>query len=126
VQSGWAQVNSSIDNGYQIRRDDQDQKLGSGSYSTVWKGTDRDTNKVWALKEMQKSNIKKEEASARPAVAHPRVCAAPRGLCGGRRFARSLRPRRPFVRTVSTDGNCTSTAAKSRPIRPNYAVGSNL
>ncbi|KAJ1472855.1 hypothetical protein T484DRAFT_3395337 [Baffinella frigidus] len=54
-------VNSSIDNGYEIRRDDNDTKLGSGSYSTVWKGKDRDNNKVWALKEMQKANVKRDE-----------------------------------------------------------------
>lgn len=41
-------VNSSIDNGYEIRRDDKDTKLGSGSYSTVWKGSDRETKKVRA------------------------------------------------------------------------------
>mmetsp|Transcript_45245 Transcript_45245/g.113412 ORF Transcript_45245/g.113412 Transcript_45245/m.113412 type:complete len:478 (-) Transcript_45245:89-1522(-) len=54
-------VNSVVDNGYDIRREDKDAKLGSGSYSTVWKGVDRDTRKVWALKEMQKSAVKKEE-----------------------------------------------------------------
>uniref|UniRef100_A0A6U4Q5S4 Protein kinase domain-containing protein n=1 Tax=Hemiselmis andersenii TaxID=464988 RepID=A0A6U4Q5S4_HEMAN len=54
-------VNSVVDNGYDIKREDKDAKLGSGSYSTVWKGVDRDTRKVWALKEMQKSAVKKEE-----------------------------------------------------------------
>lgn len=58
-------VNSVIDNGYTIRRDDKESKLGSGSYSTVWKGVCRDTKKVWAIKEMQKSAVKKEEVSFR-------------------------------------------------------------
>lgn len=53
-------VNSLIDNGYEIRREDKDSKLGSGSYSTVWKGVDKDTRKVWAVKEMQKAAVKRE------------------------------------------------------------------
>jgi hypothetical protein len=32
----------------------------AGSYSTVWKGIDRDTRRVWAIKEMQKGSVKKE------------------------------------------------------------------
>uniref|UniRef100_A0A7S0M5X2 Protein kinase domain-containing protein n=1 Tax=Cryptomonas curvata TaxID=233186 RepID=A0A7S0M5X2_9CRYP len=62
----WAQiirkysVNSSIDNVYTIGTD-KDSKLGSGSFSTVYKGVERDTRKVWAIKTMLKSNIKREE-----------------------------------------------------------------
>jgi serine/threonine protein kinase len=36
----------------------------SGSYSTVWKGIDRESKKVWALKEMQKSAVKREVCAA--------------------------------------------------------------
>ncbi|EKX53942.1 hypothetical protein GUITHDRAFT_100192 [Guillardia theta CCMP2712] len=66
-RSEWVQairksaVNSSIDNGYEIHRNDKNSKLGSGSYSTVWKCYDRESRKTWALKEMMKSNVKKEE-----------------------------------------------------------------
>lgn len=54
-------VNSVIDNGYEIKRDEKESKLGSGSYSTVWKGVCKETRKVWAIKEMQKSAVKRDE-----------------------------------------------------------------
>mmetsp|Transcript_23496 Transcript_23496/g.34482 ORF Transcript_23496/g.34482 Transcript_23496/m.34482 type:complete len:453 (+) Transcript_23496:85-1443(+) len=54
-------VNSSIENGYEINREAKDSKLGSGSYSTVWKGKDRGNNTFWAIKEMQKQTLKKDE-----------------------------------------------------------------
>lgn len=54
-------VNSSIDNGYEINKDLKDAKLGSGSYSTVWKGKDRSNNNYFAIKEMAKQTLKKDE-----------------------------------------------------------------
>ena len=39
-------VNTSIENGYEVNRDDKTMKLGSGSYSTVWKCRDKEANKV--------------------------------------------------------------------------------
>ena len=54
-RSEWVQairksaVNSSIDNGYEIHRNDKNSKLGSGSYSTVWKCYDRESRKVFML-----------------------------------------------------------------------------
>lgn len=51
-------VNSNIDNAYEVERK---KELGSGSYSTVWKGKDRQTKTIWAIKEMNKKNLKQEE-----------------------------------------------------------------
>lgn len=42
-------VNTSIENGYEVNRDDKTMKLGSGSYSTVWKCRDKETNKVCGM-----------------------------------------------------------------------------
>ena len=36
-------------------------ELVAGSFSTVYKGIERDTKKVWAVKTMLKSNIKRDE-----------------------------------------------------------------
>mmetsp|Transcript_15673 Transcript_15673/g.38031 ORF Transcript_15673/g.38031 Transcript_15673/m.38031 type:complete len:379 (+) Transcript_15673:2-1138(+) len=54
-------VNTMIENGYEINRNEESSKLGSGSYSTVWKGVCKQTRKVFAIKEMQKSSVKKDE-----------------------------------------------------------------
>ena len=54
-------VNSAIENGYEIARDNKNSKLGSGSYSVVYLATDRATGQKWAVKEMQKKSLKKEE-----------------------------------------------------------------
>uniref|UniRef100_A0A7S4L041 Protein kinase domain-containing protein n=1 Tax=Guillardia theta TaxID=55529 RepID=A0A7S4L041_GUITH len=53
----WVAVHSNIDNGYIIERDEQRAMLGSGSFSTVWKGIDRNTGKAWALKEINKDGL---------------------------------------------------------------------
>jgi len=54
-------VNSSIENGYEINREAKDSKLGSGSYSVVWKGKHRGDGSLWAIKEMHKLTLKKDE-----------------------------------------------------------------
>jgi len=54
-------INSDISNGYEIHKENKDSKLGFGSYSVVWKGKDRATGTAWAIKEMQKKDLKKDE-----------------------------------------------------------------
>ena len=94
LASNVMQVNSSIDNGYEIRRDDNDTKLGSGSYSTVWKGKDRDNNRVCAPFPLLQTERGATFASRRP---HSRLVSVSSALAllilNGSREANRIAPK---------------------------------
>lgn len=53
-------VNSHIENGYVVMRNS---KLGAGAYSEVFKAKDRKSGNLWAVKEMDKTKLRREEVS---------------------------------------------------------------